>query len=133
VFASYAASDPAPRRFFGTVRGEGMSAACVNPAAPGGGAAPLRSFLRPPVALPAGPPYLELTGQLRGECVTDAGGSVLRVTVLPGPNAPVLQTALASAAVLPGWGLHVMDMSLAGGSLLDMVEAQSEAWTTARP
>jgi hypothetical protein len=129
VFASYAATDLTPRRFFGRVSGEGRSAACVNPAAPGGGAAPLRSFLRPPVGPTSGPPYLELVGQLQAECVSDAAGSVLRVTVLPGPNAAVLHTALASAMIVPGWGLHIMDMSLAGGSLLDMVDAQTRTWT----
>jgi len=132
VFASYAATDPTSRRFFGQVQGEGRTAACVNPAALGGGSAPLRSYLRPPVAPPAGPPYLELEGRLRAECVTDAGGSVLRVSVQPGADAAVLQTVLASAAVLPGWGLHTLDMSLTAGSLVDMVEAQSRGWTAAK-
>lgn len=129
VFATYAAADPTVRRFFGGVRGEGKSAACVNPAAPGGGAAPLRAYLRPPVAAPGAPPYLDLVGQLQAECVTDVGGTVLRVSALPGPNAAVLQSVLAGGAVLPGWGLHVLDMSLSGGSLLDLVDAQSRAWT----
>ncbi len=132
VFASYAATDPTVRRFFGRVQGQGRSAACVNPAAPGGGAGPLRAYLRPPVAPASGAPYLHLVGQLQAECVTDAGGSVLRVSVLPGPGAAVLQSALAGGPVLPGWGLHVLDMSLAQGSLLEMVDAQTRTWT-ARP
>lgn len=127
VFASYAASDPTARRFFGRVAGADRAAACVNPAAPGGGAAPLSAYLRPPAAPAA--PYLHLPDQLQAECVTDAGGSVLRVSVRPGPNAAVLQAMLAGGAVLPGWGLHVLDMGLTQGSLLDMVEAQTKAWT----
>lgn len=130
VFATYAADDPAPRRFFGAVRGEGRSPACVNPAAPAGGAAPLRAYLpRPAFAPPTDPPYIELNGQLRAECVGDAGGSVLRVFVQPGPGAAVLRTVLASSAVLPGWGTHILDISLTQGSLLDLVDAQSRSWT----
>jgi hypothetical protein len=133
VFASYAADDPTPRRFYGSVRGEGRSAACVNPAAPRGGKAPLRAYLpRPAVAPASDAPYLELTGQLEAECVTDAGGSVLRVSVQPGPNAILLRSVLAGAVVLPAWGLHILDMSLTQGSLLDMVDAQTRSWTAAR-
>jgi hypothetical protein len=127
VFASYAATDPTARRFFGSVQGQGMSAACVNPAALAGGKGPLRPYLRPPGAPTAA--YMSPAGQLQAECVTDAGGSVLRVSVPPGPGAPVLQTVLAGAAVVPGWGLHVLDMSLTGGNLLEMVDAQTRAWT----
>jgi hypothetical protein len=104
-----------------------MSAACVNPAAPGGGRGALRPYLRPP-----GQPTatdLSPVGQLQAECVTDAGGSVLRVSVAPGPGAPVTSAVLAGATPIPGWGLHVLDMSLAGGNLVDMVGAQSRAWT----
>ena len=130
VFASYAASDPTARRFFGRVSGEGRTAACVNPAALGGGKGALRPYLRPP-GQPAAT-YFSPVGQLEAECVTDAGGSVLRVSVPPGSGAPVLQTVLASAAVVPGWGLHVLDMSLTGGNLVEMVDAQSRTWATRR-
>jgi hypothetical protein len=130
VFATYAADDPATRRFFGKVEGQGRSAACVNPAALGGGSGALRPYLRPPGAPTA--TYFSPVGQLQAECVTDAGGSVLRVGVLPGPGAPVLRTVLAGATPLPGWGLHVLDMSLTGGNLVDMVDAQSRTWTTAK-
>ena len=131
VFASYAATDPAQRRFFGSVRGEGRSAACVNPAALAGGKGALRSYLRPPGAPTA--TYLSPVGQLQAECVSDPGGSVLRVSVTPGPGAPVMSSVLAAATVIPGWGLHVLDMSLTGGNLLDMVEAQTRTWTARRP
>jgi hypothetical protein len=130
VFASYAATDPTQRRFFGRVQGAGMSAACVNPAAPAGGKGPLRPYLRPPGA--PGATYFSPVGQMEAECVSDAGGSVLRVSVPPGPGAPVLQTVLASAAVVPGWGVHVLDMSLTGGNLVEMVEAQTRSWMARR-
>ncbi|MDP8916640.1 MAG: DUF3089 domain-containing protein [Pseudomonadota bacterium] len=133
VFASYAAEDPTTRRFFGAVRGEGRSAACVNPAAPAGGKAPLRAYLpRPPLAPASDAPYLEVLGQLQAECVTDPGGSVLRVSVPPGPNALVLRSVLAGSVVLPAWGLHILDINLTQGTLLDMVDAQTRTWTSGR-
>ena len=130
VFASYAAADPTPSRFYGRVSGEGRAAACVNPAAPGGGSAPLLAYLPRPLTAPASdPPYVAREGQLAAECVADARGNVLRVSVLPGPHALGLNAALAGAVVLPGWGLHVLDMGLTQGSLLALIDAQTRAWT----
>jgi hypothetical protein len=70
-----------------------------------------------------------MEGQLQAECVSDAAGSVLRVRVPPGPNAALLQDAMVRSSLLPTWGLHILDLELALGSLLEMVEAQSRAWT----
>jgi hypothetical protein len=36
---------------------------------------------------------------------------------------------MAESVFLPSWGLHVLDMPLTQGSLLDMVDAQARAWT----
>jgi hypothetical protein len=33
---------------------------------------------------------------------------------------------------VPGWGLHLADMSLAMGDLIALVEAQSAAWRRRR-
>ena len=131
VFATYADDDPTLGRFFG--RTTGRAAACVHPGAPGGGAGPLRAFLpAPPDARPGDPPFVEVTGQLQAECRSDRNGSVLRVRVLPGPNANLVRSAMAESVYLPSWGLHVLDISLTQGSLLDMVDAQARAWTEAR-
>lgn len=129
VFSTYAVSDQSPR-FFGRVAAPGRAAACVHPGAPGGGKGPLDAYLpNPGAALGLGPGFLSVRGQLEGECVTDAGGSVLRVRVLPGPSAGLIEAGLARANAIPGWGLHVLDVNLALGSLLTMIEAQSRAWT----
>jgi pimeloyl-ACP methyl ester carboxylesterase len=128
VFATYDAEDPTPGRFFGRTRGR--AAACVHPGAPGGGAGPLRAFLPASAnARPGDPPFVEVVGQLQAECRSDRDGSVLRVRVLPGPNADMLRGAMAESVYLPSWGLHVLDMPLTQGSLLDTVAAQAEAWT----
>jgi len=130
VFASYAALDLTPARFYGRVTGEGRAAACVNPADPAGGPAPLRAYLPRPAAAPASdPPWVLWEGAFSARCVTDAAGGVLRISVLPGPYALALNAVLTGAVALPGWGLHVLDMGLTQGSLLDLVEAQTRAWT----
>jgi hypothetical protein len=56
---------------------------------------------------------------------------VLRIRVTPGPSAALVRHAMENTITLPGWGLHVLDISLTQGSLLDMVEAQARAWTAA--
>lgn len=133
VFATYDAEDPTPGRFFG--RTQGRAAACVHPGALGGGAGSLRAFLpAPPDARPGDPPFVEVVGQLSAECRGDRDGSVLRVQVLPGANADMLRAALAESVYLPSWGLHVLDVPLTQGSLLDLVAAQAQTWTArARP
>ncbi len=70
---------------------------------------------------------MEVLGQLSAACVTDAQGTVLRVTIEPGRFARLLQLALRSEH--PGWGLHVMDVSLTQGNILDVIAAQSAAWS----
>ena len=126
VFASYAADDASPRRFFGRVAsGE---AACVSPSALTGrpGAA---YFGKAPDAPTEDPPYLAgAAGQVTARCVTDEGGSVLRYSITPGAHEAALRQRFTRAAVRPGWGLHTMDMPLSQGALLDLVEAQSRAW-----
>jgi hypothetical protein len=128
VFATYAEEDAGPARFFG--RTQGRAAACVHPGAPGGGRGPLRAFLPAPAdARPGDPPFVEVVGQLEAECRADRDGAVLRVRVAPGPNAEMLRRAMAESVYLPSWGLHVLDMPLTQGSLLEMVDAQARAWT----
>jgi len=132
VFATYADQDAGPGRFFG--RTQGRAAACVHPGAPGGGAGPLRAFLPAPAGVRAGdPPFIEVVGQLQAECRTDRDGSVLRVRATPGPNAELLERTMAESVFLPSWGLHVLDMPLTQGSLLEMVDAQARAWTARTP
>jgi hypothetical protein len=129
VFATYADRDGTPGRFFG--RTTGRAAACVHPGAPGGGTGPLRAFLPAPAeARPGDPPFIEVVGQLEASCRSDPDGSVLRVRALPGPNAEMLERTMAESVFLPSWGLHVLDMPLTQGSLLELVEGQARAWTS---
>jgi hypothetical protein len=127
-------SAPAPGSFFGRAdRARGLVAACTNPAALGGGAGALLPNLPPgPYARPettlgelarVTTPYASLPGRLTAECRRTADFSWLQVSArrLPdGRPALVLPTLLG-----PAWGLHVIDVNLALGNLVELVRAQS--------
>jgi hypothetical protein len=133
AWSSYAADDSSTPRFFAQNPGKGLVAACVNPAALAGGRARLHGFVRKPPMAPAGdPPWVEMDGQLSAECVSDKDGTVLRVSVEPGAYAELLQGFLDRSQVLPGWGLHKLDVNLVQGDLLDLVDVQSRAWAAGR-
>ncbi|HEY3813860.1 MAG TPA: DUF3089 domain-containing protein [Caulobacteraceae bacterium] len=108
-------------------------AACTNPAAIGGGRAPLKGFVhKPAIAAAADPPYVEQLGQMSAECVKDKGGTTLRIHVEPGVFAPILKEGLAKTASLDGWGLHILDYNLMQGDLIDDVVASSATWLQTR-
>ena len=69
-----------------------------------------------------------MAGQLTGECVADGQGAVLRVRTVPGPLAPLVQQLLDRSQLAGGWGLHILDVSLVQGNLLDLAESQGKAW-----
>ena len=131
VWSSYDGSNLPPTRIFAnSTPSRGWVAACVNPAALGGGKAPLDSYLPRPQAAPASdPPYVEIPGGYAGECVTDDRGSVLQVTVQPGAYAELRQALLTAVTTRsPTWGLHGLDVGLAEGDLLKLSDSQIAAY-----
>lgn len=135
VWSSYDASAMPPFRIFERAPAAGMTAACVNPAALAGGKAPLDSYLaRPKAASETDPPYVHDAGGYQGECVTDALGSVLKVSVDPSrPFADLRQALLTSVASRsPTWGLHGLDVTLTEGSLLSLADQQIAAYLAKR-
>ncbi len=153
AFASFrATSPPPPDSFFGQGRrGAGTVAACVNPAAPAGGSAPLKAFMAAHGALIAGAaaqpawtnppepidtPFVELPGLLSAECVSNAHGDYLAVTLHPTPGGrranDIPGDVVVDGKLQPNWGLHLIDANLTMGNLLDVVGAQSRAYL-ARP
>ena len=129
VWSTYQDGDASSPRFFAVNPGAGLVAACTNPAALAGGRAPLDGFTHKPAFAPADdPPWVEMAGQLTGECVADAQGAVLRVRAVPGPLAPLVQQLLDRSQLAGGWGLHILDVSLVQGNLLDLAETQGKAW-----
>ena len=139
---------PSANALFGRVPGDGMMAACTNPAALGGGSGQLHAYLTgvgtlvTTTAMPRhrwtadgasiGTPFVSVPGLLTAQCVSDSLGSRLEVTVHA-------DTTDGRADDVPGdigvgtpaqarWGLHLIDVNLAMGNLLDIVRRQSAAF-----
>ena len=144
------AAPPANSRF-ARVRDENMISACTNPASLGGGSGELHSYLassgrsigssaepRPWVtpAQPINTPFVSVPGLLTAECVSNDKGSYLAVTVHGNPADPraddIVGDVVVNGQVLPDWGLHLIDVNLAMGNLIDIVGEQSKAYIASR-
>jgi len=142
-----AASPPVEGALFGTVRGGGGDgeAACVNPASPEGGSTELHAYL------PADPktsilsslgtsgsaegwvqgaeldtPFVTLPGLLSAECVRRDGFHFLSLEVHPDPGA---RADDITGDLSAEWGLHLVDMSVVMGDVVDRVVEQVETFT----
>ncbi len=113
---------------------------CVNPAELLGdkaGAIELHNLFAKNIGFSADPAlvptvstqFVTLPGLLTGSCVERDGANYLEITLHPDPADPRAdQLAIDSQ---PGWGLHRFDVQIASGDLIDLVKAQSAAWTAA--
>lgn len=146
TFRATALPSQAEGGLFGRPRTGGGVAACANPAALAGGPAELHGYF--PAATNAsildsvgsgepGPgwtdppteittPFVSAPGLVSGECVSTDGFNVLSVTVQadPGPRIDEIDGDLAG-----GWGLHLVDVNLTMGDIVDLVASQSAAYT----
>ncbi|MGH9143061.1 MAG: DUF3089 domain-containing protein, partial [Vicinamibacterales bacterium] len=153
TYASFRSTIPPPANSrFGRVQGDGMMAACVNPAALGGGSGQLRAYLaasgrsivgssaeprawvRPPK--PIDTPFVSVPGLLTAECVANEHGSYLEITVHGNPADPraddIVGDVTANGQVNASWGLHLIDVNLAMGNLVDLVREQGMAWLSVK-
>ncbi|MCA1749936.1 MAG: DUF3089 domain-containing protein [Sphingomonadales bacterium] len=149
-FVSFRDTVPPPAHArFGRVEGDGMIAACTNPASLSGGSAPLDGWLSNAAltsssALPPwtsedpeiATPYVRVPGLLSGECVSEDGFSYLKVTVHGDPADPrtddISGDVVFGGQRLDDWGLHLIDMNLTMGNLVALAEQQGAAWNAAR-
>ena len=69
---------------------------------------------------------------MQGACTRDEGGNVVSVTVEPGRYADLLRASLEARRSSPGWGLHPLDVALQQGNMLDVLGAETAAWTAPR-
>jgi hypothetical protein len=149
-FASFRANSPPPAdaRLFGSSAGPGLQAACVNPAALGGGSGPLHAYLgsgtdpliadgvqpgpwtHPPK--PISTPFVEVPGLLSAECRNDGSHNYLAITIHPTPGGARTETITGDVVVdghlLEQWGLHLIDMNLAMGNLIEIVREEGRAY-----
>ena len=153
AYSSFRADSPPPQdSLFGVASTAGMRAACVNPAEIDGSGGQLKAMLPAHTALfddfaiPApwtsdnpkiDTPFVMVPGLLSAECVTKGGFSYLAVTVHADPADKRTDTisgdVVVDGKVAPQWGLHVIDMHLAMGNLVDIVKRQSAQWQRSQP
>ncbi len=125
---------------FGRVQGEGMEAACTNPAALTGGKGQLHAYLSATgrewvtPAATVNTTYVSVPRLLSAQCVTNDRGSYLEVTVNADPHDPrtdeIGGDVVTNGKVVPSWGLHLIDVHVAIGNLVDIVGKQSKAYLT---
>jgi hypothetical protein len=153
-FASFRANSPPPAdaRLFGASARPGLEAACVNPAALGGGSGLLHAYLasgiEPPIVdsvppgawthppKPISTPFVEVPGLLSAECRNDGTHSYLSITIHSTPGGArtdvITGDVVVDGHVRADWGLHVIDMNLAMGNLIEIVRAEGRAYLAAR-
>lgn len=152
-YSAFRADLPPPQdSLFGVASTAGMRAACVNPAEIDGSQGRLKAIL--PVATAmfdefAAPqpwttdnpkvetPFVMVPGLLSATCVSRGGFSYLAVSVDVEPadkrTDAISGDVVVDGRVQPQWGLHVIDMHLAMGNLVDIVQRQSAQWVRSRP
>jgi hypothetical protein len=146
-YVSFRQDVPPPEKSrFGRSDDPAKQIACTNPAALAGGeTVPLDAYLgtegagfsaaAPPPWIRGGAkietPFVKVPGLLSGRCVANRSGSYLEVTVNVDPADPrtdaIVGDVVAGGAVLKDWGLHLIDVSIAQGNLIDLVRSQAAA------
>ena len=143
AFRSTAA--PPENSLFGIPPSPDLAVACTNPAALGGGSGELRAYLsatgatiatagRPPEWVAGGPAvesaFVSAPGLLTAECKTNEYATYLEVTVHGNPSDPRVDNI--GGDLTPQWGLHLVDVNVAIGNLVDIVRQQASAYQRGR-
>jgi len=132
---------PSASTRFGLSADSTLVAACTNPAALGGGDAALDGYFDATgaTALPLGPsdpwtvggrpiatPMVRVVGLLKAQCRSNTFASYLEVSVERGPDSPASRDIQGDLA--EGLGLHLVDMEVAMGNLVDLVGQQARSY-----
>ncbi len=153
TYASFRSTVPPPANtLFGKVTDPNMVAACTNPAALGGGAGQLHAYLSkagstivgtaPPKPWtmststnsepPIDTPWVSVPGLLTAKCASNENATYLEVTVHGDPSDPrvddITGDLMAAGQPLAMWGLHLIDVNLSMGNLVDIVGQQAKAY-----
>jgi DUF3089 family protein len=149
TYASFRSTVPPPANtLFGRVSDANMTAACTNPAALAGGSGELHAYLDrtgrtitstaavKPWVTPEQPidtPFVSVPGLLTAKCSSNENASgYLEVTVNGNPSDPRVDDITGDLGnppnVLANWGLHLIDVNLAMGNLLDIVSQQTRTY-----
>ena len=149
TYASFRSTIPPPANtLFGRVPDANMAAACTNPAALAGGSGELHAYLdktgltitsntaAKPWVTPEQPidtPWVSAPKLLTAKCASNENASgYLEVTVHGDPADPRVDDIVgdigAPPNVLANWGLHLIDVNLSMGNLLDIVGEQTKSY-----
>jgi hypothetical protein len=153
TYASFRSTIPPPANtLFGKVAGADMVAACTNPAALGGGSGPLHAHLSKdgtsivgntppkPWVTPERPvetPFVSVPGLLTAQCATNENATYLEVTVHGDPSDPRADDIVgdlngANGQPQANWGLHLIDVNLSMGNLIEIVRQQAKAFSSSQ-
>ena len=149
TWSTFRATAPPPANaYFGRADEAGQVAGCTNPADVGGDEVDLqayfpaeasasilsslgtengRTWLDGPAGEAIDTPFVALPGLVSGICERQGGFDYLSVTVHGDPDDPRADDI--SGDLTPEWGLHLVDVSLVMGDIVDRVEEQGEAHT----
>jgi hypothetical protein len=154
TYASFRSTVPPPANtLFGKAPAADKTAACVNPAALDGGSGELHAYLStdgktivgttpPKPWVPnktVDTPWVSVPGLLTAKCASNDNATYLEVTVHPDSAGArtddIVGDLRAANGVQANWGMHLVDVNLSMGNLLDIVGQQSKAWMaqTAKP
>ena len=124
---------------------QGMVAGCTNPAALAGGRAVTDAIFSAAGAgqssarqeswakgVTVATPFVKVPGLISAECVSQGGFDYLAVTVNADPADARTDTIVgdvqANGTILRDWGLHLIDMPVEMGNLVELADTQAKAW-----
>jgi hypothetical protein len=152
TYASFRSNIPPPANtLFGKVTEPNQAAACTNPVTLGEGSSELRSYLSTAGRTITGTsatqpwagadktidtPWVSVPGLITAKCATNENATYLEVTVHGDPADPRIDDIVGDLGtpprVLANWGLHLIDVNLAMGNLVDLVGVQAKAYASKR-
>jgi len=102
---------------------ENQEVLCANPASLSGGGGPLKTYFYVVATIPAR--WVAFLDLYTGRCESSGGVNWLQVdtTKIAGDKRPTVSQTLG-----PKWGLHLYDVNLALGNLVDLVRQQAAAY-----
>ncbi len=138
-------SPPPPNSIFGLAKGDAV-VACTNPSTLAGGKGELNPYLAskrsvagkqedyawvtPAKAIDT--PFVRVPGLVTGKCVNGEKSSYLAVAIKANPKDPraddIPGDLIVGGNVIREWGLHLIDVNLGMGNLLEIVGKQSKAY-----
>jgi len=147
-YSAFRSNVPPPgNTLFGRSADPASTGNCTHPGSLGAGAAPLKAYLSATgrmIAMGGAPPkpwaadttvdtpFVSVPGLLTAECKTNEFATYLEITVNGNPADPRVDDISgdlgAAGKPLANWGLHLVDVNLAMGNLLDLVTQQSKAY-----